>query len=336
MKTNTVLSILTCSAACLVSVATIASAKDAPAILIKDNEIERVFITSANDTLIEYKETANAINKTRSRMSDFSSIYIMEPQEFSEAMELYHSRDYKGAKEALKVVQTEFKSLTEVKGNYATLAGYYEMECERHLGNLDALETLRSKFIGDSLIHESHKQQLQLNASLWDAIRTEAWPRLLALKETFKGQKLTNSQRVQVAYGLGLAHEKSGQHIEALYAYNDVLVTDFGASENICQKALIGAIRTIKAHPDAQQSMRFFEEDKELYDASPGASLLQEGANLVDLWDLGYGNGKPIAEGIELKKYKVKTAAAAPPKDEKEKKEEPSKDSEKKPKSEKK
>lgn len=307
MKSKSITGILT-TAAILSSGSLIA--KEAPALLMKGGSVETVFLTSANKTLIEFKKNAKAVDKVRKKMSDYDSIYIMEPKEFVDAMELYMSRDYKGAKEALKVVQGEYKSFTGIPGNYAILATFYEMECERKLGNLDALEAIRSKFIPDALLRESHKKQLELYSTVWDAVRKEEWPRILELSKSLEGQKLTNSQRAQVAYGVGLAYEKTGKVKEALDSYNDALVSDFGASEAVCQKAILGAIRVIKAQQGAEKAIKAGPDS--IKAGSPLSQSLAEGAALVTLWDMSIGGGKPIPNGIELKKFAVERPKPAP------------------------
>jgi len=256
MKSKSITGILT-TAAILSSGSLIA--KEAPALLMKGGSVETVFLTSANKTLIEFKKNAKAVDKVRKKMSDYDSIYIMEPKEFVDAMELYMSRDYKGAKEALKVVQGEYKSFTGIPGNYAS---------------------------------------------------KEEWPRILELSKSLEGQKLTNSQRAQVAYGVGLAYEKTGKVKEALDSYNDALVSDFGASETVCQKAILGAIRVIKAQQGAEKAIKAGPDS--IKAGSPLSQSLAEGAALVTLWDMSIGGGKPIPNGIELKKFAVERPKPAP------------------------
>lgn len=294
------------------SSSSILNAEEARALLMKDGSSESVYIVDANDKLIEYKKSARTIDKSRAAISSFSSIYFVEPQEFIDAMGFFDSRNYEEAQKAFAVAKDAYGKITELKGNYSTLAGFYEMESARKSMNLKKMNELRLKFIGTSLTRPVHKKQLDLNNTYWVAVLEKNWEQVLQLFEAEDISKLTVDQRAQVYYCAALGYEGKEEPDKALLKFNNALTSHFGGSSEIAQASIKGALRMIAKLPLAKTAMKLHGTPDERPN-SKGAGILAGGAGLVKLWEDSIGGGKTLsADEKKFLKYLKEAPKAAP------------------------
>ena len=267
-------------------------------------DIKQVWILAASATNIEYKDTINSIDRERMARALIDSIYFYEPKAFKEAMELYKGRDYTGAKEGFAKVREEFKKIDDLPGNFSTLAGFYEIECARKLMDLEGMAALLEMYRPAALVRETNKNQLEIY-SAWDAVRTKSWPRLISMTDEMLAQKKwTGTQRAQIYYCRGLAHEGLEEPIKALNAFNGTFTADYTASEVLTKAAALACLRIIKNHEETKLAMKLFGTEDEDPN-STGYFLLQEAVALCDLWKVALGGGQPLpAEYQELLKFK--------------------------------
>ena len=238
-------------------------------------------------------------------------------------MELYESRDYKGAVEKFAACKEAFKAVDDLPGNYGTLAGFYELECCRKTFDLEQLKQLLDAYQFGSLVRENHRNQLEIYA-LWDAVRTKSWPRLDSLAKTLLGEKKWVAEHLaQIKYCQGLALEGLDRTTDALIAFNGAFTADYTASEQITTRAAAGCLRILQADPEVKLAMKLWgteDEDRN----STGYALLQEGVALAELWKHALGGGKPLpSEYVFFLKYKENNKPK--PKAKATKKEEPKK-----------
>ena len=170
----------------------------------KQEDVLKVWITAASTTQVEYKTTPQSLNRTRLKRSAIKSIYFFEPPVFKEAMDLYESRDYRGARDKFSECKTAYDKLDNIKGNYSTLAGFYEMETCRKIFDLEALNKLLDVYQADTLQREHQRNQLEVYA-VWDAVRTKSWARLDALAtEIVVKKQWIGEHLAQIKYCHGL------------------------------------------------------------------------------------------------------------------------------------
>ncbi len=258
------------------------------------------YIVSANKRQILWKETANTTVRRKARLST-TKVYFTEPVEFTEAMELFKSRNYKDARDKFKSCAALYKKVREVPGNFSTLAGFYELECLRKTENLEELMNLAENYDPENLLHQFHKIQYEMYGVFWDAVRQKGWTRLdaIAKDEEWLNKKLPGNLRAQIAYCHGLALEGMKRPVKALNAYNTAFVADFAASENITRKSALNCMRIILDHEDVKTAIRLYPTE-DYSDDLNGAFLIKEGTALVKLWDKTLGSGDPLPE-----KYKA-------------------------------
>lgn len=270
---------------------------ETPQVLIMtDDDSFKAWIVNAAGRELRYTETEKSTDYVDARISAVN-VYFLEPSAFSEAMGLYRSRNYKEAHAAFKACADLYQKFEEVPGNYSTLATFYQMECSRKLEDLTTLEAEMSTFIADSLLNNQHKVQLEINKVFWDAVRTKAWERLIAISEDpdWAERKLAGSQRAQLSYCVALAYEGVKKPLKALNAYNGTFVADFAASEVLTNKAALACLRILKNHEDVALAIKLFGTE-EYSDNSNGAFLLREGIALVKLWDKSLGGGNKLPD----------------------------------------
>lgn len=282
-------------------------------LITEEGDFERVWITAATNTAIRYKETEQAVDQKDAKISDYQSIYILEPPSLTEAIELYQGRKYSEAKDKLAAVKASFKAIEELPDNPSTAAAFLELECLRKTGDFDGLAKALETFNKDGLTREFQLRQLDLYA-MWDAVRTKDWGRLQNICTERLKERMPGYQRAQVGYCLGLAYDSQDQIIPAINAYNIAMTADTGASEDITRTAALNAMRLYKKDADVQTAIKLFGTP----DENPGSSghqRLLEAAALAELFQLSLGGGTPLpAEHKDLLKYVAKTEDAAPEK----------------------
>jgi len=266
---------------------------------------ERVWITSATHDKIRYQKQEQGGDSTEAAVSSVASIYLLEPAALSEALDLFQARQYVAAKTKFAAIKTAYQSLRPLPDNPSTTAGYFEMECLRKSGDLAGLAKALEAFDKSGLTRRNQLRQLDLYA-LWDAVRLKDWPRLNELATARLKERLPGSQRVQVAWCLGLASESQGKPREAVDFYQTALTADGGASEDLARDAALRVMRLHQKDPDVKSAMKQWDTPAEDLQ-STGHRRLTEAAALADLWELTLGGTTPLpTEQKELLKFRAK------------------------------
>ncbi len=268
------------------------------AILAKeDGSNFQAWILAATATGIRYKTTAVSTDFTDGKIADFSAIYLKQPAEFTEAMDLYEARKYKEAQTKFAEVKDYYKPVATLKGNHHTLAGFYEMECMRKQGDLEGLAKALGSFVKAPLRQDHQLRQLDLYI-MWDAVRSESWDRVLSIASERDEESLPGYQRAQVAYCKGLAQQTLDQGEEALISFNIALTADAGGSEEIAQDAALAALRVYLADEEVAKAIEVWGTDNENKN-SAGYTRLKEAAALAKFYDGFLKVGKPLPEDLK-------------------------------------
>lgn len=176
------------------------------------------------------------------------------------------------------------------------LAAFYELECQRKLGDLDGLAKALLTFAKAPALGGHRLRQLEIDA-LWDAVRTKSWDRLESLATQRLHPRLPGDQRAQVAYCHGLAMENLGRPLEALAAYNIAMTADAGASEEVARPAALGVLRIHLADSEVRAALTGTPEAAR---EGPGVFQLKEAAAVAFLFELTLGAGTPLPEEFKV------------------------------------
>lgn len=207
---------------------------------------------------------------------------------FTAALDLYQGRKYLEARAAFADIPKRHKPDRET----AMLAAFYELECQRKLGELGGLAKALRTFAKDPSLGGNRLRQLEIDA-LWDAVRTKSWERLDALAKARLDERLPGDQRAQVAFCHGLALENLGRPLEALNAYNTAMTADAGASEVITRQAALGVLRIHLADPEVRAALTD-SGPPEATRESAGFPRVKEAAAVAALFELTLGAGSPL------------------------------------------
>lgn len=274
----------------------------APAVLIEDGEAKQIWIQAANERTIRYLDDPRAVNRIDVRANSVTA-FIYTPPEFEAALTDFENREYQKALEGFTATKEKYAFTDDLPGNFSTLSGFYELECDRHLQNWESLEARLAKFISGPLELEAHKTQVEIY-TLYEALRSKDWPRLLNLCAEWDGRVTPASIRAQIGYCRGVALENLERWDEALMAYNIAFVADYTASEVITREAALGCFRIYTAMPEVILARKLHGTPDENPNAA-GAFLLAEAAALVDLWEGALGRGAPLPTDFKaFAKYK--------------------------------
>lgn len=263
------------------------------ALLIFDGgETQTVWLMAATEARVRYRETAVSVDQKDMNISDAKSIYIIEPREFTAAVDLFQGRKYEEAKQRFAALKAAHKPLAALPGNHSVLSAFYEMECMRKLGDLEGLDAAVQDFIKGRLQRPYQEQQVELY-TLWDAVRTQGWARLDTLAREKENTPMPGDQRAQVAYCHGLALEGLEKPILALNAYSVALTADTGASETIARDAALNIMRILAADSEVQLAMKLWGTPDERPNTA-GHFRLLEAAAVASLFEQTLGSGAPL------------------------------------------
>lgn len=261
-----------------------------------------IHLLSATGKTLRYRIGASK-EVTEGPIPDGGTLFIPEPPDFSEAMDLYQARKFTEAKARFVAVKQHFSPVRALKNNPAALAAFYELECLRKLGDLDGLAAALQGFSKDALTDETQLRQMELYL-LWDAVRAKNWELAERLANERAKTRLPGEQRAQVAWCHGLAVENLGRPREALFLYQTAMTADAGASIEIARQAALRVLAIHKADPTVQAAIKAWgtkEENK----TTQGRADLLEAAAVARLFELALGGGTPLpAEHKNLPAFK--------------------------------
>jgi tetratricopeptide (TPR) repeat protein len=286
------------------------SQAQAPALLIEeDGNFQRAWLVAATKTAIRYRETEVAVDTVDARRDEFKTIYIMEPRDYSAAMNLYHGRKFEEARAAFATIKTRYQPLATLENNPSTLAAFFEMECMRRLGDLEGLAAALPQFDKEQLTRESQLRQLELYL-MWDAVRAKNWQGVDKLAAERAKTRLPGDQRAQVAYCHGLALEGLERPDEAILAYQTALTADSGASMEIARQSALRILTLLKQDPDVQRAIRAWgteDENKNFV----GYTRLLEASALAVMFEAVFSGGSPLPADLrDLPKFRPPTPKA--------------------------
>jgi tetratricopeptide (TPR) repeat protein len=293
-----------------------ATAVPAEAVLMQnDDTFMDIWIIAATKTDIRFLESKVDTDFTDMKISRARSLYLKEPKEFTQAIDLFQARKYEEAKALFGTLKARYKFMEAMPGNYSALSAFYEMECMRKLGDLEGIAAAMQRFIPDPLLREEHRQQVELYSTFWDAVRTKGWQRIDSMAKERAGQPLPANLRAQMAYCHGLALEGLKKNTEALNAYNTALVADCGAADDLVGKAALNILRIHKADPEVQKAMRLWGTPDEVKHAGGRVRLLEASA-VAHMYQKFIVLGTPLPAAYQdLLKYKTEDEKAAAPAD---------------------
>jgi len=305
------------TSALLLAVAPIATALEAPArLMYKDGSHDDVLVITYKGGFYTYKLNARDLNRTRKGAAAIESVYFYKVPLFEEAMALYQGRKYDEAKAKFLECEEAYKNIDTAPNNYATLAGFYAMECSRKTFDFSGLSSAMEKFRKGGLTRETHLQQLEVNA-FWEAVRLKDWDRLDRLAKDWRTRKVTGGQRAQISYCHGLALENLSKKnpklvTAALNAYNITLSADFTASIELVVAAANNCLRIYHTDPKVQLAITNWGSEDE-NQSSAGFQRLIEGNALAKLYNqAGFDKLKPLSADFKVfLKYDAPEEAAA-------------------------
>lgn len=271
-----------------------------PALLSKPNgENFRAWILGATEQQIRFKTSEASTATTDAKISDYETIYLYEPAEFSEAIDLFEAGEYEEARKMFAELKKVHAPISPLPGNFHTLSAYYELESMRKLGDYKDLMAALAEFRKGPLTRADHLRQLDLYV-LWDAIQTESYDRLARMGSEWDDEDLPGYQRAQVAYCYAVALKNLKQEKEALEQCHIAMTADAGASEIIREKAAILALEIHLENPEVKIAMDLWKTENEDTNSN-GYIRLMEAAKLASLYDTYYKATKSLP--AELKKF---------------------------------
>ncbi|MDB4702676.1 hypothetical protein OAH03_06140, partial [Akkermansiaceae bacterium] len=158
--------ILTAALFLSASFAPLSGAKEARILIVTDEDTFTGWMMDATKSKFLWRETQETLVKREQSLLS-CSVYFLQAPEFTEALELYKSRNYRDAAPKFAACVEEYDTLIEVKGNPATMASFYEMECYRRLEDLEKLAELEAKFAPDNLLYKFQKKQYEIYGVFW-------------------------------------------------------------------------------------------------------------------------------------------------------------------------
>lgn len=264
----------------------------------KDGDNLLAWIIKSNDTQILYKKSAVATVTETARIDSFATIYLMHQDEFAGAVDTYEGGDYQAAKEKFVKLKKRYEPIATLKDNFHTLSAFYEMECMRKLGDYKGLSGALQSFKKEPLTREHQLRQLDLYV-MWDAVGSEQWDRVLTIANERDLEDLPDYQRAQVAFGKGLALQKTGKPDEALIQYGHATTADAGASQVLVQNAVLNSLEIYLADENVKAAISTLKANPE-NKSHPGYTKLMRAASLAKLYETVLNPTEPLPEAFKV------------------------------------
>ena len=333
MKIQSILTVL--SSVYFLFVASVAAQQESELLkgrlLYSDGRHVDCYIISYRAGVATYRTNMKSLNILQAKKPALEAIYFYEPQIFTDAMYLYRAKNYSEAKVKFAECEASFKSVDSLPGNYATLAGFYKMECSRMSNDLEALSAELEKYRKDGLTRDNHHLQLELY-TFWEAVQLKDWARIdrLAMGDSWRGRKVPSELRVQIEYCHALAldelakeglkedpNEDSFRWGRAIGAYNRVLSSDATASIDLVLKAANNLMRIYAEDEGVQLAIKNWKTEYEKV-SSVGYQKLMEANTLAQFYkQVGFHEIQPLITDYEkflnYGQVKVETAAVTKP-----------------------
>lgn len=282
-----------------------------------DNSNDDVFVISYRAGVVTYRSDMRSLNILQVKKPKLESIYFYEPKVFSEAMRLYRSKNYDEAKAKFAECEATYKVVDSVPDNYATLAGFYKLECSRRSNDLEALSAELEKYQRDALTRDFHFQQIEIY-TFWEAVRLKEWARLDRLALSWRDRKVPSELRVQIEYCHALAldelvKEDPSRFEELINAYNRVLSADATASIDLVLKAANSLLRVYAEDEEVKFSIKQWDPSPDKA-ALAGDQKLMEAVTLVRYYKaVGFDDIQPLAaEHEKFLEYAAEDSIPAP------------------------
>ena len=329
MKIQSILTVLSSVYFLCVSTVAAQSEPELPKgrLLYSDGRHVDCYVISYRAGVATYRTNMKSLNILQTKKPALEAIYFYEPQIFTDAMNLYRAKNYGEAKAKFAECEVSFKSVDSLPDNYATLAGFYKMECSRRSGDLDALSAELEKYRKDGLTRDNHYLQLEVY-TFWEAVRLKDWARIdrLATGDSWQGRKVPSELRVQLEYCHALAldelakegpKEDSSRWGPVINAYNRVLSADATASIDLVLKAANNLMRIYAEDEGVQLAIKNWKTEHEKV-SSVGYQKLMEANTLAQFYkQVGFHEIQPLITDYEkflnYGQVKVETAAVTKP-----------------------
>jgi hypothetical protein len=329
MKIQSILTVLSSVYFLCVSTVAAQSEPELPKgrLLYSDGRHVDCYVISYRAGVATYRTNMKSLNILQAKKPALEAIYFYEPQIFTDAMNLYRAKNYGEAKVKFAECEVSFKSVDSLPDNYATLGGFYKMECSRRSGDLDALSAELEKYRKDGLTRDNHYLQLEVY-TFWEAVRLKDWARIdrLATGDSWQGRKVPSELRVQLEYCHALAldelakegpKEDSSRWGPVINAYNRVLSADATASIDLVLKAANNLMRIYAEDEGVQLAIKNWKTEYEKV-SSVGYQKLMEANTLAQFYkQVGFHEIQPLITDYEkflnYGQVKVETAAVTKP-----------------------
>lgn len=257
-------------------------------------DAEEVFLLAVTATKVAYKfNAADAEPEVKSR-SEIDSIFLYDPKEYLEAIDLLQGRKYAEAQQAFSKLKVKYgRAYPGIPNNPGVMSGFYELECLRKLNDLEGLRVALQAFKKDALTHKAALQQLELYV-MWDAIRANLNQEAIKMAENYKGKRLPGNQRAQIAYCHGRALEGMNQPApKILLAYQIAMTADGGNSEVIARDAALRSLEVLHNDLEMKEAIKSYEESNG-DEMIRGFTKAMEAAGLCTMFQLQLGAGEPL------------------------------------------
>jgi hypothetical protein len=329
MKIQSILTVLSSVYFLCVSTVAAQSEPELPKgrLLYSDGRHVDCYVISYRAGVATYRTNMKSLNILQAKKPALEAIYFYEPQIFTDAMNLYRAKNYGEAKVKFAECEVSFKSVDSLPDNYATLGGFYKMECSRRSGDLDALSAELEKYRKDGLTRDNHYLQLEVYR-FWEAVRLKDWAHIdrLATGDSWQGRKVPSELRVQLEYCHALAldelakegpKEDSSRWGPVINAYNRVLSADATASIDLVLKAANNLMRIYAEDEGVQLAIKNWKTEHEKV-SSVGYQKLMEANTLAQFYkQVGFHEIQPLITDYEkflnYGQVKVETAAVTKP-----------------------
>ncbi len=234
-----------------------------------DGVRETGFIQDSNKNQILFAYTAQGKGTAVNRATVKSIFFQEESNLMGRGRQAFLQGAYEAAAKIFGKVATDYKGIAALKGNFASEARFFQMECLRRLGKYEELAALLETKSGKTIKATQDKlfgEQIQL-MKMWAAYSAGKWDVVKAGLRFYEVpqvggattlpapvfKKMSKASMIQLAFIRGKMYEQEKKPRLALEDYYRAFTITYGNEPSLANQAMLAALAIEAADPKVKE-----------------------------------------------------------------------------------
>ena len=213
--------------------------------------VVELYVTGANQSVVQYKETAEQTGSTSLPMSQIKFFYMLEPEAFLSAKESYQNEQFREARAKFPTVKSRLAPIMGLEDGYFQAAALLEIDSALSLLDWGAVKELTASFPKQSPLTSEMKLDMEIYG-LFGKLADKAYDQIISSSKSLlerNKDKLTLDQRARIHFLMGTALAEKNQGTEALDHLAFSIVGAHGGNRELAAAAIQKSLELYEKNP---------------------------------------------------------------------------------------